>query len=154
MGYLFNYPEARAFHLPLGLLEMHVEDKRLTLNMAFQRPTLIIESSLSAQPARIGFACTNVRKGDYILQFENLDIALIGRNMGSSGMQIVGKAVMMKHEGLEGKYGNVHPACSQGSEKWISPCLSGGGKEGTLEEADTIETDPVSLFEILRQDGG
>ena len=154
MTYLLNYPDTLSFHLPLELLNTHIEDKRLVSNMSFLRPTLIFESSSSAQPVRLGFACTNARKGDYILQFNGLDIALIGRRIGYTGMQIVGRAVMIKHEGLEGKHKNVHPACSQGSEQWISPCLEGGGQEGALEEAGGIETDPISLFEILRPETG
>ncbi|RMZ79075.1 hypothetical protein DV737_g3561, partial [Chaetothyriales sp. CBS 132003] len=78
LSLLFNYSQALNFRLPLEYLNMHIEDKRAVSNPNFQKPTLIIETSPSAEPVRVGFACTNVRKGDYILQFNGLDIALIG----------------------------------------------------------------------------
>ncbi|RMZ90910.1 hypothetical protein DV736_g1877, partial [Chaetothyriales sp. CBS 134916] len=156
LSLLFNYPQALTFRLPLEYLNMHIEDKRAVSNPNFQKPTLIVETSPSAEPVRLGFACTNVRKGDYILQFNGLDITLIGRKIGYSGMQVVGKAVMIRHAGLEGKHSTVHPACLLGSDPLISCCLrlAGGQRDDTIEETGPIVMDPISVFEVLRKETG
>ncbi|RMZ75474.1 hypothetical protein DV738_g5461, partial [Chaetothyriales sp. CBS 135597] len=155
LSLLFNYPPVVNFRLPLDYLSLHIEDKKALSNPTLQKPTLIIEASPSAEPVRLGFACTNVRKGDYVLQFKGLDIALIGRKLGyAGGMQIVGKAVMIRHQGLEGKHDAVHPAGSLGNDPLISPCLrpQGDGDSSTLNE-DTgppLVTDPnVVLISAL-----
>ncbi|RMD43004.1 hypothetical protein DV735_g2087, partial [Chaetothyriales sp. CBS 134920] len=154
LSLLFNYPQiVKNFCLPLDYLSLHIEDKKAVSNPTLQKPTLIIETSPAAEPVRLGFACTNVRRGDYVLQFKGLDIALIGRKIGYTGdIQIVGKAVMIRHQGLEGKHDVVHPAGSLGNDPLISCCLRHRGDDALHEDIGPLVTDPVSMFEILRKE--
>ena len=68
-------------------------------------------------------------------------------------MRLVGRAVMVSHEGLAGREGRRHPVCGRGL--WVSGCLDaegegGGGGTGVMGEGEEVlETDAVSMFEIL-----
>ena len=144
--HLYNYPEAEGAHLPLHLLKESHEDKRLMGNPKLRKPTLIIEQSGGVYPVRLGFACTNVRRGDLVCQWKGVDTALIMRKTPAHDLKLVGKALMVKHVDLQGTEAAVHPACRRPA--WSSACpLKPAGIE---EEALTVESDPLSLFEILR----
>ena len=144
--HLYNYLEAEGAHLPLHLLKESHEEKRLMGNPMLHKPTLIIEQSEAVYPVRLGFACSNVRRGDVICQWKGLGTALIMRKTPAHELKLVGKASMVKHVDLQGKESAVHPACMRPA--WSSACpLRPAGIE---EEAMTIESDPLSLFEILR----
>ncbi|KPI42833.1 uncharacterized protein AB675_1879 [Cyphellophora attinorum] len=182
---LYHYlPQANGFHLPPSLLTTHHQDKQLLGPAASsQRPTLIIESSPCAQPVRLGFAPPGTRRGDIICQFQGTDLTLIARRpaYGGQSLQLVGRAIMVTHEGLSGKQGEVHPICRAGLGRWGSSCLGeqsetvlngeqysevgskdfgeaiGGGTKPDMSAGvdgefahEVIETDAISMFEILR----
>lgn len=162
---LYHYlPHTRGFHLPTSLLSAHHDDKASP-----QKPTLIIEHTTAAtttlptdspspSPAaahaeapsnhlRLGFAPPGTRRGDLICQFAGTDLTLIARRpvYGGQGLQLVGRAIMVSHEGLKGRETLAHPACAVGL--WVSGCLGAGGEAG---EEEVLETDAISMFEILR----
>jgi hypothetical protein len=144
---LYNYlPRSQGLHLPLELLSMHHDDKCRLAGIA-QKPSIVIEQSESAVPLRIGFAPPGTRRGDLICQFSGIDLTLIARRpvYGSQGLQLVGRAIMVKHAGLSGEI-ETHPACSR--LLWTSTCLA--GEIGVAEHgAEVLETDAFSMFEIL-----
>jgi hypothetical protein len=145
---LYNYlPHAQGLHLPLELLSMHHDDKCLFSGIT-QKPSIIVEQSESAVPLRIGFAPPGTRRGDLICQFPGIDLTLIVRRpvYGSQGLQLVGRAIMVKHAGLNGLELETHPVCSR--FLWASTCLA--GEIGVAEHsAEVLETDAFSMFEIM-----
>jgi len=147
---LYQYlPQAQGFHLPAELLTLHHEDKAALANPPNQKPTVIIEQSEAASPLRIGFACAGARRGDVICQWPETDLTLIARRpvYGSQSLQLVGRAVMVTHSGLAGREMETHPVC--GKNIWTSACLSGDVGLGEYG-GELLETDAVSMFEILR----
>ena len=144
--HLYNYPGAEGAHLPLQLLKEGHEDKRLMDNPTLRKPTLIVEQSEAVYPVRLGFACTRVRRGDFVCQWKGLDVTLITRRTPAHDLKLIGKASMVKHVDLQGKESAVHPAC--GRPAWSSACPQ--RPAGIEEEALTVESDPLSLFEVLR----
>ena len=170
---LYNYlPQANGFHLPISILDLHHEDKQRLFSPTTPpaRPTLIVETSELAHPLRTGFAPPGTRRGDIICQFSGTDLTLIARPpiYGGQSLQLVGRAVMVKHEGLEDRQCEVHPVCRTGMGSWGSSCLekvavtegvasNDGDGVGTLPGTidgpfshELIETDAISMFEILR----
>ncbi|KAK5556008.1 hypothetical protein LTR46_005854 [Exophiala xenobiotica] len=159
LRHLHNYPSAKEGRVPVEYILLHKEDKRMASNPGLARPSIVIESNpaLGVDPVRLGFACSDVRAGDLICQFTGVDVTLIARRVagGHGGLKIVGRARMIGHSGLKERA--LHPGCRSGQgpgggKPWSGLTLvegeDGQGPSGN-EENWMMETDPISLWEVL-----
>ncbi|KIV84843.1 hypothetical protein PV11_00597 [Exophiala sideris] len=150
--HLYNYPLASECVIPLEDVLLHEEDKRRVNNEGLTKPSIVIESNpdRGVDPLRLGFACTDVRAGDMIFQFRGVDIAVIARRV-AGGLKIVGRARMTGHLGLREE--GVHSGCRGpgGGRMWSGLVRSSDGNSRNTNNEDewTMQTDPISLWELL-----
>lgn len=140
LSLLHNYPSSHDLIVSTDHISMHSEDKRFFENPELQKPSLILEQNSESGKLRVGFACTNVQRGDLIVQFQGLDTTLIVRQTGHECV-LVGKSMMLKnsevlHETL------IDPICD--ANIWASHSWSRSNPE-LLQ----LDTDPLSLAEML-----
>jgi hypothetical protein len=159
LRHLHNYPSAKEGRVPVEYVLLHEEDKRMASNPGLARPSIVIESNpaLGVDPVRLGFACSDVRAGDLICQFTGVDVTLIARRVagGHGGLKIVGRARMIGHSGLKER--GLHPGCRSGQgpgggKPWSGLTLAegeNGQRPSGNEENWMMETDPISLWEVL-----
>lgn len=160
ISHLYNYPSScqpssggGGCTIPISHVFQDQHDKRIYNNPSFMKPSIIIESNptLGVDPARAGFACTDVRPGDLLCQFSGLNLTLIARRMGSGHtLALVGLAKMCTHSNLNEQMG-VHPSCKKHDDgtNWSDvPYAEGenGNPDGWM-----LITDPISLWEVLRR---
>ena len=169
---LCNYPSCTSGLIPLEHALLHAEDKRImnetnptpnySQGVLLRKPSVIIETSpeRGIEPARLGFACSDVRAGDMICQFHGVDTTIIVRKV-TGGVRVVGRAVMVTHERLQER--GLHPACRSTRQpelarrkEWsgvVSPKDEDGSTRSgaSIHESCEIITDPISLWEILRR---
>lgn len=138
---LHNYPCNGELVLPLEHLALHEEDKRAYDNADFQKPPLILEQDADSEILRLGFASTNVQRGDFVVQFQGLDTTLITRQTGYD-FKLVGKAMMLKHADIVHD-GTLDPICDP--NVWTSHCWCGRNPDDVR-----FETDALSLAELIR----
>lgn len=140
LSLLHNYAQTEELKIPLEQIESHPEDKRALENTGLSKPPVILEQRSDNEILRLGFASTNVQRGDCIVQFKGLDSALIMREMGYSWF-LIGKAIMIRHADLS--YGHeIDPICS--ANTWSSHCW-----DTENPESWQFTTDPLSLAELL-----
>ena len=140
LSHLHNYPSGHGLSIPLEHIALHPEDKRLYKNTTSDKPAMILEQSSESEVLRLGFASTNVQRGDRIIQFRGLDTTLVVREV-SYAWTLVGKAMMIKNSNI------VHdelldPICNPNA--WSSHCWIAHNPEG-LE----LTTTPLALAELL-----
>lgn len=140
LNYLHNYPCHSDLLLPLEHLPLHADDKRAHDNEGLRKPPLILEQSAEGEILRLGFASTNVQRGDLILQFRGLDTTLIARQTGFD-LALVGKAMMVKHSDIVYE-GELDPICDP--NWWSSYCWCAHNPESLQ-----FDTDALSLAELL-----
>lgn len=141
---LSNYPCQQDLLIPFEHIVSHPEDKRLYGNAAFAKPSVVLEQDPDGQTLRIGFACTNVQRGDLLLQFRGLDNALVVRSAGHEH-RLVGKAMMVKNADVQHQY-PVDVICTP--SKWTSHCWRSYNPEHLQ-----LRSDPFSLAELLLNPG-
>lgn len=144
VDHLYNYPCHRDLRLPLEHLPLHTDDKRAHDNADLRKPPLVLEQSAEGEILRLGFASTNVQRGDLILQFKGLDKAVVARQTGFD-LKLIGKAMMVKHSDLVYE-GQLDPICDP--NMWSSYCWSKRNPEGLQ-----FETDALSLAELMMSSG-
>lgn len=144
IDYLHNYPCHGDLKLPLEHLPLHTDDKRAHDNAELRKPPLVLEQSGEGEILRLGFASTNVQRGDLILQFKGLDTTLVARQIGFD-LKLVGKAMMVKHSDLVYEE-ELDPICDPNA--WSSYCWSKRNSERLR-----LETDALSLAELLMSSG-
>ena len=137
---LHNYPCNHEIQVPWEHIPSHPHDKAKHDNASFQKPPAILEQDPDSEVLRLGFACTNARRGDFIVQFKGLDSSLIVRQAGHE-YKLVGKAMMIKHSGMEYE-APVDPVC--GANAWSSHCWRQRNSESLH-----LDTDPLSIAELL-----
>lgn len=137
---LYNYSCTGQLHIPFENMFHHEADRRLFENEKMLKPPIFLEQCATTGNLRVGFACTNTRNGDRVLQFPGLDCALIVRQIGFE-TRLIGKAVLVKHCQSVDEY-SIDRVCE--SSNWISACPKVSGGE-VLE----IETDALSLPDLL-----
>ncbi|KAK5091587.1 hypothetical protein LTR05_001772 [Lithohypha guttulata] len=137
---LYNYPCHHDLNIPLEHIPLHSADKRLHHNPDLLKPPVILEQRPGSETLRLGFACTDVQRGDLILQFRGLDTTLIIRQIGFQTM-LVGKAMTVKNAAVIHEE-TIDPICEQNS--WASHCWCARNPEEIQ-----LETDPLSLAELL-----
>ncbi|KAK5458508.1 hypothetical protein LTS15_004590 [Exophiala xenobiotica] len=159
LRHLHNYPSAKEGRVPVEYVLLHEEDKRMASSSGLARSSIVIESNpaLGVDPVRLGFACSDVRAGDLICQFTGVDVTLIARRVagGHGGLKIVGRARMIGHSGLKER--GLHPGCRSGQGPGGGKAWSGltlvegedGQRPSGNEENWMMETDPISLWEVL-----
>lgn len=140
LSFLHNYPSSHDLNLSMEHIALHLEDKKFFENADLQKPPAILEQNSESGKLRLGFACTNVQRGDLISQFQGLDTTLIVRQTGHEQV-LVGKAMMVKntdivHEAM------IDPICD--ANIWASHSWSKSNPE-LLQ----LDTDPISLAELL-----
>lgn len=140
LHHLHNYPCHSDLRVPLEHLPLHSDDKRVHNNQELRKPPLILEQSAEGEILRLGFASTNVQRGDLILQFQGLDATLVARQIGFE-TTLIGKAMMVRHSDLVYE-GELDPICDV--NVWSSYCWGGRNSEGLR-----FETDALSLVELL-----
>ncbi|KAK6383403.1 uncharacterized protein PV06_00859 [Exophiala oligosperma] len=128
---LYNYETCRTrqtqptmkptCRIPHETILSHEQDKRLADNTKLAKPSVIIESNPNPGSAaaggnisdpflRLGFACTNVKRGDLICQFRGVDVAVVARRVSTGGgLSLVGLARMVGHSALRER--GVHAGC-------------------------------------------
>ena len=151
LSHLYNYSSASGCSVPIAHILSHQHDKRVYNNASLLKPSIIIESNplLGIDPVRIGFACTDVRPGDFLCQFSGLDITPIARRVGSSHeLQLIGLAKMVTHSSLQEK--GIHPSCNKHEHGSFSGVVQEETTNGNAE-GWTMVTDPISLWEMLRR---
>lgn len=144
LEYLHNYPCLGDLKVPLGHLPLHSHDKHAHDNTDLKKPPLILEQSAEGEVLRLGFASTNVQRGDLILQFKGLDTTLVARQTGFD-LTLIGKGMMIKHSDLTYEEG-LDPICDP--NVWSSYCWGSRNEEGLQ-----FETDALSLAELLMRPG-
>jgi hypothetical protein len=155
---LYNYPTSEAGSVPMSHILLEPHDKCSYNNQNMTKPSIIIETNPSKgiHPVRIGFACTDVRVGDVICQFEGMEQTIIARR-GHGDLKLVGMARMVRHGQLQEK--GFHPGCRASAEGLWSGCVSwspdasavvGDGSD-VLDTPWALQIDPVSLWELLRR---
>lgn len=137
---LVNYPCVHDLDLPLGYLPLHAEDRRLISNPDLAKPPCILEQNPCDETLRLGFACTNVQRGDRIVQFAGLSQTLIVRQTGPEVVAL-GKALMVNHSSIRHE-DPVDPIC--GADPLISHCWCRHNPENLQ-----LDTSPLSLAEVF-----
>ncbi|KAJ9661933.1 hypothetical protein H2198_001685 [Neophaeococcomyces mojaviensis] len=140
LSYLHNYPCEQDLVVPLEHIVQHPTDKLLHDNSLFSKPSLILEQNARSETLRLGFACTNVQRGDLILQFRGLDMTLIVRPIGHE-LKLVGKAMMVVNSNVHYEHA-IDPICD--TSIWASHCWCGHNPESLR-----LRSDPLSLAELL-----
>ena len=152
LSHLYNYPSpSLGCTISIPHILSHEHDKRVCNNTSLVKPSIIIESNptLGIDPVRIGFACTDVRSGDVVCQFNGLDTTIIARRIGSSHeLQLIGLAKMVTHSSLLEKA--IHPSCKKHENGRFSSVVTEEDVNGNME-GWTMVTDPISLWEVLRR---
>lgn len=140
LSHLHNYTQGNELKIPLEYLSFHHEDKRALDNIEPSKPSVILEQRADNEMLRLGFASTNVQRGDHIIQFKGLDITLVVREI-EYAWSLVGKAMMVQHSHLS--YGEeIDPICN--ANMWTSHCWAAHNPENLQ-----FNTDALSLAELL-----
>ncbi|KAK5952456.1 hypothetical protein OHC33_006499 [Knufia fluminis] len=137
---LHNYPGNHDLEVPLDHVPLHIQDKAEYDNTNRQKPPVILEQDPDTEVLRLGFACTNVQRGDFIIQLKGLDTTLIVRKVWHE-FRLVGRAMMVKHANLEHEE-PVDPICD--ANVWTSHCWRSRNPESVR-----FDTDALSLAELL-----
>lgn len=142
LPYLHNIPSSNGPVLSPEYVMSHEHDKRLHDNTDFRRPTAILEQRTGSDALRVGYACTNARRGDFVVQFRGIYAAWIVERIGYT-YSLKGKAIMITHSGLQYEHG-LDPVCLQ--ENLLSHCP---GSNNDADDPVMFQSDPLSLAELL-----
>lgn len=137
---LHNYPCNHDLELPLEFIPLHVEDKRTFGNSELAKPPCVLEQHPNGEALRLGFACTNVQRGDLIMQFAGLSQSVVVRQTGLD-LMLLGKSMMVNNAGIKHEE-PVDPVCAP--ETLTSHCLCRHNPDNLQ-----LDTDPLSLAELL-----
>lgn len=140
LSHMHNYTQTDELRIPLEQINAHPEDKRALDNGSLSKPSVILEQRSGSDVLRLGFASTNVQRGDCLIQFKGLDTSLIMREMGYSWF-LIGKASMIRHADLNYEE-EIDSICN--ASTWSSHCWAANNPESLR-----FTTDAVSLAELL-----
>ncbi|KIW20303.1 hypothetical protein PV08_00878 [Exophiala spinifera] len=140
-------PQRPTCRIPYATILSHEEDKRTADNAALLKPSVIIESNPKAgvDPLRLGFACTDVRRGDLICQFRGVDVTLIARRVATGGaLKLVGLARMVGHSGL--REVGIHPGCKSGTVTTPAAAIAAAGARGRFHSPSRDSLSPSRSY--------
>lgn len=142
LPHLYNIPSSHSPVLSPEYLMSHEHDKRAHDNIDLRRASMILEQRPGSDVLRIGYACTNVRRGDFVVQFRGLYTAWIVERIGHACL-LKGKAIMITHSDLE----YTHPLDALvGQKKLLSHCPCSNNDD---HDPVVFQSDPLSLAELL-----
>jgi len=137
---LHNYPCNHNLQMPTDHIPLHAQDKAKYDNPNLRKPSVVLEQDPQSEVLRLGYACTNTQRGDFIVQFRGLDTALIVRQIWHE-YKLVGKAMMVKHADLQYEEA-IDPICD--ASVWSSHCWRQHNPDSVH-----FDTDALSLAELM-----
>lgn len=137
---LHNYPCNHDLQIPMDHISLHGQDKAEYDNPDLQKPLVILEQDAQSEVLRLGFACKNTQRDDFIVQFQGLDTTVIVRQVWHE-YKLVGKAMMVKHADIQ--YSKpIDPICE--ANVWSSHCWRQHNPDMVR-----FDTDALSLAELV-----
>ncbi|KAK5312468.1 hypothetical protein LTR70_008149 [Exophiala xenobiotica] len=140
LSLLHNYPCNHNLQMPTDHIPLHAQDKATYDNPNLRKPSVVLEQDPQSEVLRLGYACTNTQRGDFIVQFRGLDTALIVRQIWHE-CKLVGKAMMVKHADLQYEEA-IDPICD--ASVWSSHCWRQHNPDSVH-----FDTDALSLAELM-----